>query len=318
MRLFRRHAAPFVALWLAACHAAAVPPPVAITIATGGTGGVYFPLGDTLARRFTEQIPGVTVSAIATVASVFNMQAIEAGRADLAFTQGDVAYLAYTAGTAKHPRPHGNLRGLAVLYVNAVQVVTRAGSGIHRMQDLRGRRVGVGAAGSGTEIAARIIIEASGLRYDEVHANDLGFAETAAHLKNRTLDVGFLVSSYPVAALADATETMGLRLVPVDPDAAARIRETYPFFKPVTIPRGTYRGQDSDVPTIGVDNLLVVRAGLSDEVVHQMTRVLIESLPTLTRAHVAARGIDLDQAPATPIPLHPGAARYYRELELIR
>jgi TRAP transporter TAXI family solute receptor len=318
MRQLHRWAALIVAVWLVACSPPAAPRPMPITIATGGTGGVYFPLGDALARRFTEQIPGVAASAVATVASVFNMQAVEEGRADLAFTQGDVAYLAYTTGTSSNPRPHGNLRGMAVLYVNAVQIVTRADSGIHGMQDLRGKRVGVGAAGSGTEIAARIIIEASGLRYDEVHADDLGFAETAAQLKDRTLDAGFLVSSYPVAALTDATATMGLRLVPVDPAAVWRIREAYPFFKPVTIPEGTYRGQDTDVPTIGVDNLLVCRAGLSDELVHQMTRVLMESLPTLTSAHVAARGIDPDQAPATPIPLHPGAARYYRELELIR
>ena len=318
MHLHRRWVAAFGAACLVACRQAPAPTPLTLTIATGATGGVYFPLGDMLARRLSAQIPGVRASALATVASVFNTRAVEEGRVDLAFTQGDVGYLAYATGTSSLPQPHGNLRGIAVLYVNSVQIVTRTDSGIRRLADLRGRRVGVGAAGSGTEIAARVIIEASGLRYDDVVADDLGFAEIAAQLQDRTLDAGFLVASYPVAALTDATATMGLRLVPVEPSVVARIRESYPFFKPVTIPRATYRGQDADVPTVGVDNLLVCRAGLSDDLVHQIARVLMESLPALTGVHVAAGGIDPDQAPATPIPLHPGAARYYRELELVR
>jgi TRAP transporter TAXI family solute receptor len=310
--------AAFVAASALACRDAPSPQPLSLTIATGGTGGVYYPLGDMLARRLSTQIPGVRASALATVASVFNMQAVEEGRLDLAFTQGDVGYLAYATGTSALPRPHGNLRGIAVLYENSVQIVTRADSGIRRLADLKGKRVGVGAAGSGTEIAARIILEASGLQYDEVVADDLGFAETAAQLQDRTLDAGFLFASFPVAALTGAAATMRLRLVPVEPEVVARIREAYPFFRPVTIPPSTYRGQDAAVPTIGVDNLLVCRAGLADDLVHQITRVFMDSLPALMGVHVAAGGIDPDQAPATPIPLHPGAARYYRELELVR
>jgi TRAP transporter TAXI family solute receptor len=311
-------------LWLvcvcvpAGCRPAAPRPITTLTIATGGTGGVYYPLGDALARLYTRSIPDVRATALATVASVFNVQAVQQGKADLAFTQGDVAYLAYAGGTAEIPRPLTNLRGMAVLYVNSVQIVARADSDIRSVRDLRGKRVGVGAPASGTEAAARIIIEAYGLRYSDVKADFLSFADTADQLENRTLDAGFLVSSYPVAALTEATTKVGIRLLPVETEVFRRMRETYPFFKPVTIPKQTYRGLEADLPTVGVDNLLVCRADLPDDLVYQLTRVFFESLPALARTHVAAQAVDPDEGPTTPIPLHPGAARYYRELELLR
>ncbi|MPY90836.1 MAG: TAXI family TRAP transporter solute-binding subunit [Luteitalea sp.] len=298
------------------CRAAPDEPVRLLTIATGGTAGAYYPLGGALARLYTDAIPGVTASAQATVASVFNVQAVEQRKVDVAFTQGDVAYLAYTSGTQTIPRPHANLRGMAVLYVNTVQIVARADGAIRRVRDLRGRRVGVGAPGSGTEVAARIIIEAHGLNYGDVKADFLSFAEVAAQLQDRTLDAGFLVASYPVAALTDAATTVGVRLLPIDRDASARIREEYPFFKPVVIPTGTYRGLDRDLTTLGVDNLLVCRADLPDALVYRLTRVFFESLGELGNAHAAARTVDPKQGRSTPIPLHPGAARYYRELEL--
>lgn len=289
-----------------------------LTIATGGTGGVYYPLGGALARIYTREIPRVTASAQATVASVFNVQAVYQGKADVAFTQADVAYLAYSSGTPAVPRPHTSLRGMAVLYVNTVQIVARADSDIRSVRDLKGKRVGVGAPGSGTEFAARIIIEAHGLNYHDVKADFLSFAEVAAQLQDRTLDAGFLVASYPVAALTDAATTVGVRMIPIERDAIGRIRDEYPFFKPVAIPKDTYRGLTADLPTLGVDNLLVCRAELPEPLVYQLTRVLFESLPELIGTHSAARNIDPNDASSTPIPLHPGAARYYRELELIR
>lgn len=302
----------------AACGPSAARPPVLqLTIATGGTGGVYYPLGGALAQIYTRALPGVNASAQATVASVFNMQAVDQGKVDVAFTQGDVAYLAWAQGTTGRPQPHTNLRGLAVLYVNTVQIVAGAGTDIRSVHDLRGRRVGVGAPGSGTEAAARIIIEAHGLAYSDVRADYLSFAEVAAQLQDRTLDAGFLVASFPVAALTDAATTVGVRLLPVEPDVAARIVERHPFFKPVVVPRGTYRGLDEDLPTLGVDNLLVCRADLADDLVYDLTRVFFESVPELVRTHVAARGVRPEQGPTTPVPLHPGAARYYRDKGLL-
>jgi len=284
-----------------------------LTIATGGTGGVYYPLGGALARIYSEKIPNVNASAQSTVASVFNVQAVQQGRADLAFTQGDIAWLASERGTDADPTPHGKLRTLAVLYVNTLQIVARRDSEIRTIADLRGKRVGVGAPASGTEASARIAIEAHGLGYDDVRPDYLSFAEVAAQIQDRTLEAGFVSSSYPVSAITDAATTTGIRLLPFTPEALARIAAQYSFFKPITIPAGTYRGQDEDVATIGVDNLLVVNADVSDDLAYQMTKIFFESLPELERTHVTAAEIDPAGIRSAPIPIHPGAERYYRE-----
>lgn len=301
------------AAWIGAAGCSTPEGRTYVTIATGGTGGVYYPLGGALAQIYSERLPGVVASAQSTVGSVFNVQAIQQGRADVAFTMGDIAWLAYERGTDADPTPHRRLRTLAVLYENTVHVVVRRDSAIRTVADLRGRRVGVGAPGSGTEVSARAVIEAHGLGYGDVRPDYLSFAEVAAQMQDRTLDAGFVTASFPVSAITDASMTVGVRLLPIGPDVLARLRASYPFFKPVTIPAGTYRGQDEPVTTVAVDNLLVVREDLDEALVHDLTRLLFESLDDLARTHVAARGIDPTAAGAAPVPLHPGAARYYRE-----
>jgi len=303
---------------LAACGGPSPGGRTFITIATGGTGGVYYPLGGALAQIYTATIPGVNASAQSTVASVFNVQAIQQGKADVAFTQGDVATLAYEKGTEADPTPHANLRGMAVLYVNTVQIVVRRDSDIRSVADFRGRRVGVGAPASGTEVAARVVIEAHGLDYGDVGRDYLSFSEVAAQMQDRTLDGGFIVASYPVSAITDASMTVGVRLLSLDRGAVERIETAYPFFRPVVIPAGTYRDQSEEVATIGVDNLLVCRAGLPDDLVYEMTRVLFDALPRLAETHAAAGGVDPARTPIMSIPLHPGAERYYRERGLLK
>jgi TRAP transporter TAXI family solute receptor len=289
-----------------------------ILIATGGPGGAYYPLGVELANIYTELIPGIRASATATVASVFNVHAIQEQRADLGFSQGDVAYVAYKRGTPDDPRPHTRLRAMAVLYVNAVHILATRTSGIRRITDMAGRRVGVGSPGSGTEVAARIIIEGHGLAYADVQPAFLSFNEVATGMGAQSLDAGFIVSSYPVAALQGPEVAGVFRLVPVDRSAVNEIRAQYPFFKPITIPRHTYPGQSAEVETLGVDNLLLCRDDLDEELVYRLTRSLFETLPRLAKTHVSAEMIDVEIGPATPIPLHAGAARYYRERELLQ
>lgn len=284
-----------------------------LTIATAGTGGVYYPLGGALAQIYSAALPGVNASAQSTVGSVFNVQAVQQGRADVAFTMGDIAWFAYEQGTDSDPTPHRKLRTLAVLYQNTVQIVARRDGPLHTIADLRGQRVGVGAPGSGTEVSARVVIEAHGLSYADVRPDYLSFAEVAAQMQDRTLDAGVVTASFPVSAITDASMTVGVRLLPVSDEALARIRAQYPFFTRVTIPAGTYRGQDEDVPTVAVENLLVVSEDLDEQLAYDLTRLLFESLEELGRTHAAAKEIDVADAATAPIPLHPGAERYYRE-----
>jgi TRAP transporter TAXI family solute receptor len=304
----------------AACSVHGEPPaPQPITIVTGWTGGAFYPLGAALADLYNREIPGMNANAKFSGASAFNIQAIQSGKAEIGFSQGDVAYSAFKRGMVKGEEPYSHLRSMAVLYVNTAQFLVRKASGITSLADLRGRRIGVGGEpGSGTETAARTIIESYGLGYSDVQPEFGSFAEVAEGLRAGRIDAGIMVSSYPVTAISEIHRPAEVELLSVDDEAVHRIRSRFPFFKSVVIPRGTYEGQDKDVRTIGVDNLLICRDTLPESLVYEMTRLFFEALPRLAEDHVTARMIDAQQAPATPVPLHPGAARYYRERELFR
>lgn len=293
-------------------------PPATITILTGGTGGSFYPLGAALAEIYSGRIAGLRAVAQSTVASVFNVQAIENGKADMAFTQGDVAYFAYRRGTEENPHPHTKLRGIAVLWANTVQLVVPRNSGIHTVSDLVGRRVAVGSPASGTQMVARIVIEGHGLSYSAVRSEQLSFSEAVGRMQQETLDAAFVVASYPVSAVTEMNTAFGVRLVPVGRTSATRIQMDYPFIKPITIPAKTYAGQDADLPTLGVDNILVCREDLAEDLVYHLTRVLFDSIGPLSSSDAGARLIDPEDGPATPIPLHPGAARFFREREILR
>ena len=294
----------------------AVPAPRQIRIATGSKSGVYHPLGRALAEIYNKRVPNVAASAIDTTGSLFNVRAVAEGHAELAFTQADVAYSAFQ-GTLGDVNKYGKLRAMAVLYVNAVQIVALRGSDVYRIRDLAGRRVGVGAPESGTEIASHLILQVEGLD-SKIRAESLTFDQIAAAMKDHNLDVGFMVSNYPVPAITELSKTVGVRMIAVDADIARRVRSAYPFLRPIKIPRDTYDGQDQDVPTMGVDNLLVCSADLADDLVHDLTRLFIESSSVLATVHPAAAAIDPDQASAAPIPIHSGAIRFYRERQLLR
>lgn len=308
-----------LAAFAVACSAAPVKPvPATLTLLTGGTGGSFFPLGAALADIYTQRVPDIRAVAQSTVASVFNVQAVQQGKADVAFTQGDVAYFAYRRGTEADARPYTKLRGIAVLWVNTVQLVVPRNSEIRSVDDLRGRRVGIGSPASGTQIVARLVIEGHGINYAQVRSEPLSFSEAVGRMENKMLDAAFVVASYPVSAVSEMNTAFGVRLIPVAPGTVDRIRTDYPFVKPMLIPSGTYAGQDRDLDTLGVDNILVCRDDLPEDLVYRLTKVLYESLGELESKDAAARLIDPEQGPTTPIPLHPGAARFYREREILR
>jgi TRAP transporter TAXI family solute receptor len=287
-----------------------------IRIATGSKSGIYDPLGRALAEVYNARVPNVVASAVETTGSLFNVRAVQEGRAELAFSQADVAYFAFQ-GAPGNSYQYAKLRAMAVLYLNAVQVVALRDSDVYRIKDLSGRRVGVGAHESGTEIASHLILQVQGVD-SKIRAESLTFDEIADEMKRHELDAGFMVSSYPVPAIAELSNVVGIRLISIDPIVANRVRSKYPFLRPIRIPKGTYKGQERDVQTMGVDNLLVCSSDLPDDLVHELTRVFIESSSVLSRVHPAAAAIDPEQAPAAPIPMHSGAIRLYRERQLLR
>ncbi|MFN2447162.1 MAG: TAXI family TRAP transporter solute-binding subunit, partial [Vicinamibacterales bacterium] len=288
---------------------------ISLTIATGGRGGVFYPLGVELSRLYTTGVPGV-VARIESGGSSQNVKAVEEGRAHLGFTQADVAYAAYRRGTDGDPHPYGQLRGVAMLWINIMQVAVPAKSTINTIDDLRGRRVLVGTPGSGTETLARIVLESYALSYEDLRPEFKGFVETVAMMRDGEADAAFIGAGLPTAAIVELSAAADLRFIPIPREQVTMMRAQYPFLQPLLVPRGTYTWLAHDIETVGVSNLLLCRKDLDEELVYRLTRALFDALPELRASVAAVRLIDLEHAPATPIPLHPGAARYYREREI--
>lgn len=300
----------------AACHE---PPPPAsrrsIVIATGGPGGAFYPIGTALAALYEQRIPGVTTSLL-TGGSLQNVEAVASGRADLGFMQADVAYTAYRLGTDTDRRPLSVLRGIALLWMNTVHVAVPRSSTARTVADLRGARVAVGTPGSGTETLARIVLESYGLSYDSIRPIFLSFVKTVDMMRRGELDAALVVAGLPADVVRDLSLDPGIRLLSIPRSHVRSLRARYPFLQPLVVPHKTYPRNTTPVETLGVSSLLVSRNDLNEELAYRFARELLEGLPRLMEVHPVARLIDPEQAPATPIPLHNGAARYYRERQI--
>lgn len=284
-----------------------------IGILTGGTSGVYYPMGVAISKVFTEKIKGVRPSVQATKASVENLVLLQQGRGELAFTLGDSLAFAWEGNEeAGFKTKQTKLRGLAAIYPNFVQIVASQDSGIKTLADLKGKRLSVGAPKSGTELNARAILAAAGISYKDLGKIEyLPFGESVDLMKNRQLDATLQSAGLGVAAIRDLASSVPINVVEIP---AAIVEKTgAPYIKGV-IPKGTYTGQDSDVQTAAIVNYLVTRSDLSDNMVYEMTKSIFENLDELRAAHSAARDIDIKKAlDGMPVPVHPGAERYFKE-----
>lgn len=294
-------------------------PVVRLSIATGGTGGVYFPMGGGLASLISRHIPGVTATAEVTPASVDNMRLIGAKRADIAFTLADTAHDAFKGEEVFRGAPIP-IRTLAPLYNNFNHLVTMDGTGIATIADLRGKRVSTGAPGSGTEITALRILDAAGIHPDrDIRRERLGAAPSVDALKDRKIDAFFWSGGLPTAAVMDLAASPGvrIRLIAMDGLVPALQRKYGNLYFRSVILRVYYPGMPADAPTIGVANLLVVHQDFDAELAYQITKLLFERRADLAQIHQEAANITtIGLAGRSPVPFHPGAIRYYRERNL--
>jgi hypothetical protein len=284
-----------------------------INILTGGTAGVYYPLGVALSKIYAEKIPNVRPSVQSTKASVENLNLIQSGKGEIALTLGDSLADAWNGvADAGFKSKLDKLRTVAGVYPNYVQIVASKDSGIKTIADLKGKRLSVGAPRSGTELNARAILDAAGIKYEDLGKTEyLPFAESVELMKNRQLDATLQSAGLGVASIRDLASSIDIVVVEVPESLIQKIGAP---FQSAPIPAGTYKGQDAAVNTAIVPNYLVTRSDLSDDLVYQMTKQLFENLPAMVAAHSAAKQIDLAKAAkGSPIPLHPGAAKYYKE-----
>lgn len=297
---------------------AAYAAPTYINVLTGGTSGVYYPIGVAISQLYG-QIEGARPSVQATKASVENLNLLQSGRGELAFALGDSVSDAWNGvEDAGFKAPLKRLRAIAGTYNNYIQVVASAESGIRTLDDLKGKRISVGAPKSGTELNARAIFAAAGLSYDDMRRVEfLPYAESVELIKNRQLDATLQSSGLGMAAIRDLASTMPVTFVAIPPDVVEKIGN--PAYQPGVIPAGTYDGQDEDVATVAVTNILVSHEKVDEEIAYQMTRLIFENLAALGNAHSAAKAIRLETAAENlPIPLHPGAERFYREAGVLQ
>ncbi|QNI02077.1 TAXI family TRAP transporter solute-binding subunit [Halomonas sp. SH5A2] len=287
-----------------------------LSIATGGTGGVYYPIGGGFAEMINEHIEGAQATAEVTGASVENMGLIMRGDADMALALADTVYQAYTGTGDFEGRQIENTRALASVYPNAVQLVTLADSDIESLADLEGKRVSVGAPGSGTELNARAVLEANGLSYEDFTPQRLNFNETADAIRDGDIDAGFWSVGPPTSSIMNLATTRDIRLVGLSDEEMANAREAVEVFAPYQLQEGLYEGMDETVQTIGIPNVLVVNSDMDEELAYQLTQLLFENTDELIAVHPAANDTTIEfTMESTPVPLHPGAIRYFEEVD---
>lgn len=287
-----------------------------VTIATGGSSGAYFALGGTVSNLLNENLSYVNSSVQSTGASAVNSTLIGEGKAELAFAMNDVVNYAYTGTeTFADKGKVENLRGVASLYPNFVQVITIEGTGIEEISDLAGRKVGVGAPGSGTEVNARQILSAHGITYDDIDEDFLSYSEAVEQMKNGAIDAAFLTSGIPNSAIMDLATTKDVKIVPIRAEKIEALAAEFPFYSSEEIPAETY-GNAEPVETAAVMTLLVTSADLPDDVVYDITKTIFENLSALGDTHASGKKISLEKVEVgMPIPLHPGAAKYFEEVK---
>ena len=288
-----------------------------IRIATGLPEMTFSRLGRDMAVAFQKQMPDLRFAAVETPGSVRNLELLEQGGADLALSLADVAYLAYSGESRRTARPTRGLRGIAVLHHSRVHVLVSPNSDIASISDLRGRTIAIGPEGSGTAETSQLLLAAFDVPLDSVRLRSLSFADASAALARAEVQAAIVVAADPVDTVIQATKA-GARILDISGPNALRVRTQYPFLRAAVIQPGTYAGQGQTVRTLGVDVLLLCRVDLDPDLVRRVTGALFTVLPDLATRLRYLKLMDLGRAPATPIPLHPGAAWYYREQELAR
>lgn len=285
-----------------------------LSIATGGTGGVYYPIGGGLAEIINNHIDGYAATAEVTGASVENMGLIATGDADVAIALADTVQQAFT-GTGKFDGQQlPMVRSIGVAYANMVQIVALEGSGITTLQDMVGKRVSIGAPGSGTEVNAEQVLGANGITYDDIEEQRLNFNETADALANGDIDAGFWSVGAPTSSILNLATTNKIVIIALTEEELAAADAANPVFATTTLAGGTYVGVDDDITVIGVPNVLVVSSDMSDDLAYAITSAMFENIAELQAVHPAANETTIELAlSASPIPLHPGAIRYFEE-----
>ena len=322
MPLSWKHAVAGIAL-VAAATSAVAQQRVFFGIATGGTGGTYYPLGGMLAQLISNKatIDGRKFAATAEAAgaSVANARLLGNKEIESAFVAADILDQAYNGKAQFANAPIRNLRALGALYPETVQLVVRANSGINSVKDLKGKSISSGAPGSGQYQLVTDLLRVNGLSRSDVKEDSSSFTQAMDKIKDGNLDATLITAGIPVAAITDAAQSHPIRVLPLAGAEVAALLKEQPYYTQVNLPANTYRGQTAAVPTIAVMAVWTAHDGVPDNVAYEVTKALYENTAIMGQVHVQGRNITLQTAAAVgSVPMHPGALRYFREKGIVK
>lgn len=289
-----------------------------LVLATGGTAGTYYPFGGAMAKIWNSKIKDMNVTAQTSGASAENVRLINKKEVELALVQSDTLDFAFNAKEA-FKEPLKAMNAIAVLYPEIIQVVVGAASPIKSIADLKGKKVGVGAPGSGTEANFRQLLDAYGMKKEDVNAQFLSFSESAEAYKDKHIDAFIVTAGIPNAGIMDVANQNEIRILDIPADIAAKLTKKYPFLAAVKVPANTYKGQTKEVSTVAVNAVLICASGLKEGMVYNLTKALFENQAELATAHAKGKELNIKTAvTGVSIPFHPGAVKYYKEKGLMK
>ena len=289
-----------------------------LVLATGGTAGTYYPFGGAMAKIWNSKIKDMNVTAQTSGASGENVRLINKKEVELALVQSDTLDFAFNAKEA-FKEPLKGMSAIAVLYPEVVHVVVAAGSPIKSFADLKGKKIGVGAPGSGTEANFRQLLDAYGMKKEDVNGQYLSFSESAEAFKDKHIDAFIVTGGVPTSAIMDVATQNAIRILPISADILGKLTEKYPFLAGVKIPANSYKGQTEEVPTVAVNAVLIAGSQLKDDMVYNLTKAMFENQAELASAHAKGKELNIQYAvKGVSIAFHPGAVKYYKEKGLMK
>jgi TRAP transporter TAXI family solute receptor len=289
-----------------------------LVLATGGTAGTYYPFGGAMAKIWNSKIKDMNVTAQTSGASAENVRLVNKKEVELALVQSDTLDFAFNA-TEAFKEPLKAMNAIAVLYPEVIQVVVAAAGPIKSIADLKGKKVGVGAPGSGTEANFRQLLDAYGMKKEDVNAQFLSFSESAEAYKDKHIDAFIVTAGIPNAGIMDVATQNEIRILNIPADVAAKLTQKYPFLAAVKVPANTYKGQTAEVSTVAVNAVLIAGSSLKEAMVYNLTKALFENQADLASAHAKGKELNMKTAvTGVSIPFHPGAVKYYKEKGMMK
>lgn len=289
-----------------------------VNIATGPTGGTYYPVGAAMAKIWTDNIPGVKANAQSTGGTYNNISLLNSGEAEACFADG-LYYDAYNGKGRFDGKPQSFLRGIVVLYPEVIHIVVAKDSGINTFADLKGKRVSFGAVGGSVTATSENIFRAAGFDLKkDLKVENLGHADSIAAFADKRIDDAVTMGAIGIASVVEPTTVGTVKIISLPKEAIDAVRAKTPYFSEAVIKAGTYKGQDKDIVTLSSPNIIAVHEKLGDDLVYNMTRQLLTHKGDLQAVAAVMKAMQAESVDQIKIPLHPGAAKYYKELGLIK